>query len=130
MPVKSRKRKIVDPDAWPGPVSNLTMKTLPPYVGVQFDRTVQFPEKAGNVFRIITYQAYNALGLIGSECNGVAVLLEEPTQHVICDEIDKQHTGYFGCSEAQWKKALELCHLSWEEFKTFLTNHPRTRFVP
>lgn len=127
---KEPEKVETPPSGWPGKISTLAMKTYPPYVGVQFDQTIRFPEKAGNIFRVITYQAYNAYGLIGPEKNGVAILLEEPSKSVICDEIGKETSGYFGCSERQWRQAQLLCRLSWGEFKTFLQLHPRTRFVP
>lgn len=51
-------------------------------------------------FRIVVYGTYNALGLVGSESNGVAVLLEEPPA-VVADEIGCESSGYSGPSTAQ-----------------------------
>jgi len=76
-----------------------------PFMGVGFDKRVTFNcrNKSGprtRTFRIITYQAYNAFGLIGPEFNGVAVLDEDQKQ-VLCDNIEREQTGYFGVSAAQ-----------------------------
>lgn len=39
-------------------------------------------------YRLVLYSAYNAQGLIGSECNGIAVLSEDRL-NVVCDELGK-----------------------------------------
>lgn len=132
--VKKGKEK---PPAWaevPGSaqpsyrVTGLVPKNLLPFMGVQFDKTVSFKEKGQSPrkFRVITYQAYNALGLIGSECNGVAIL-DEDKKLVLCDEILKQDTGWFGASDAQVAEATRICFLPWKEFQAFVNTHPRTR---
>ena len=114
-------------------VPGIVAKSVLPFMGVQFDKSVTFKTRKDGgtykrTFRIITYQAYNAFGLIGSECNGVAVL-DEDTKQVLCDEINKESTGYFGVSMAQvdWAKTLSS-GMKWGEFRRFINSHPRKRY--
>ena len=98
-----------------------------PYTGVQYDKTVTFNTPTGKrKFRFIIYQAYNAYGLIGSECNGIAILDEDNLQ-VVCDEISKQGTGWLGISPKQIKMAEGLIGMKWQDFQTFVNSHQRTR---
>lgn len=110
--------------------NGLVTNNVFPYMGVQFDRTITLHDEDTNqnrLFRIITYQAYNAFGLIGSECNGVAVL-DENGQQVLCDQIEQQSTGWFGANEKQIAQATKLCEMDWPTFREFINNHPRTRY--
>ena len=125
-------------------VDGIGAKQVGPFMGVQFDEKVSFKtRKDGGTyernFRIITYQAYNAFGLIGPEYNGVSAhryehrracvaVLDEDQKKVLCDEIEKESTGYFGVSEAQTKKAEWLSGVKWGEFRRFINNHPRKRY--
>ena len=53
-----------------------------PYTGISYDQTVTITRPANGrkqkaserTFRIAIYGAYNAMGLIGSECNGIVIL--------------------------------------------------------
>jgi hypothetical protein len=114
-------------------VPGIVGKNIMPFMGVQFDKPTTLTvgvfegHEAIRHFRIITYQAYNAFGLIGSECNGVAVL-DEDQHRVLCDEIGKESTGYFGVSQEQVKTAKWLASIKWGEFKHFINNHPRARY--
>jgi hypothetical protein len=104
-------------------------KQVGPFVGVQFDQQVRFiGNKSTRTFRVIAYQAYSARGLIGSEFNGVAVLNEDD-RNVLCDCIAQCSSGYFGVSDGQLQVARDLCGLSWPEFRDFLNNHPRHRYL-
>lgn len=113
-------------DPWPGKISGIVVKSYVPYMGVQFDRPLIFPGIPLE-FRVFTYQAHNALGLIGPEFNGVAVVLDKPSKTVICDRIENAQTGYFGVSKQAWDMAHELCRMAWPEFVEFINNHPRSR---
>ena len=107
--------------------NGLYPKNIGPYTGVQYDKTATFNTPNGErKFRFAIYQAFNAFGLIGSECNGVVIFDEDKTQ-VVCDEISKQGTGWFGISPTQIKMAEGLIGMSWENFQTFVNNHARTR---
>lgn len=102
----------------------IVSKQVGPFMGVQFDKVKKFGNKRS--FRIVAYQAYNACGLIGSECNGVAIL-DEDKKAVVCDEIDKQDTGYYGLSEHQLKTAETIASMDWEQFRIFVNSNPRLR---
>ena len=109
-------------------VNGLVAKNVLPYVGVQFDKNVTFKTPNGDrTFRIITYQAYNAFGLIGSEYNGVAILDEE-NHSVLCDNIAKEATGYFGVSEKQLKMAEDILKKNWVDFQIFVNWEERSRY--
>jgi hypothetical protein len=112
--------------AWPGSKSGIGFsQRVGPYTGVDFDRTIEFSN--GRKFRIITYQAYNACGLIGSEYNGVAIL-DEDQHRVLCDNIAAESTGYNGVSRRQWKEAIRICRMPWEHFEAFVDTNPRKRY--
>ena len=85
-------------------------KRVGPFMGVDFDKTVTHGDRT---FRVITYQAYNALGLIGSENNGVAIL-DEDKKEVIIDMIAVSHSGYYGVTTKQNEEAERIAGLSWE----------------
>jgi hypothetical protein len=110
-------------------INGLVAKNIMPYMGVQFDKQVAFVTPEGvRKFRVITYQAYNAYGLIGSEFNGVAIL-DEDKHSVLCDNVGKESTGYFGVSEAQLKVAQFLVeNRSWYDFQSFVNDHENTRY--
>ena len=94
------------------------------FCGVSSDLIV---EKGGRRFRIILYGAYNAFGLIGSECNGVAIL-DEDNKSVVCDAIAQADTGYFGPKQDQREAFKNLVNLDWEDFRAFINEHPRHRY--
>lgn len=96
-----------------------------PFVGVAAEKIVRFPE-AGRAFRVVLYGAYDAFGLIGSECNGIAVL-DEDERRVVCDEIAKEPTGYFGPSEAQLACFAATIKLKYPEFRQLVNGSPRAR---
>ena len=74
-------------------------KSLKPFTGVQFEKEVTFKVNGKDRhFHLFTYQAYDAMGLVGCEMNGVAICDADKRQ-VLCDEIKKQGTGYFGASQ-------------------------------
>lgn len=99
-------------------------KRVGPFMGVQDDCILTFPN--GRSFRLVTYQAYNAQGLIGSESNGIAVL-DEDAQRVVVDEIARQTSGYFGVSAQQKAEWTRLTDLSWPAFRKFVNSQPRLR---
>ena len=108
-------------------INGLYPKNVGPYTGVQYDKTATFDTPTGKrKFRFIVYQAYNAYGLIGSECNGVAILDEDKLQ-VVCDEISKQGTGWCGISPKQVQMAEGLIGMTWDNFQTFVNSQSRTR---
>ena len=107
----------------------MSLPSLGPYVGISYDRTVVFhqdDESITRTFRLLIYGAFNALGLIGSECNGI-VILDVDQLVVLCDEIAKISSGYFGPDVVQIKTFNELAESSWDEFREFVNTHPRSR---
>lgn len=110
---------------YPGSVSGLVSKAVFPYMGVQFDRTRTYEN--GRTLRIITSQAYNALGLIGPEFNGVAIL-DEDRREVVCDCLaENPQGGYFGVSQEAWNLAWKLYTGSWEQVCRYVNASPRRR---
>lgn len=105
---------------------SIGFKQVGPFMGVQFDKVKKF--RNGRSFRIVAYQAYNAFGLIGSECNGVAIL-DEDKKSVVCDEIDKEGSGYYGLSEHQLKTAATIASMDWKQFRVFVNSNPRLRYA-
>ena len=77
-------------------------------------------------FRVVTYQAYNACGLIGTEHNGVAILDEDNAQ-VLCDDIARVNSGWYGVTPEQVAAAERICQMTWEEFRNNVNGNPRAR---
>jgi|CXWL01.1.fsa_nt_gi hypothetical protein len=102
----------------------LVNKNYLPFMGVEYDQLVSFP--SGN-FRVITYQAYNAMGLIGSEHNGIAILNEDD-RNVVLDQHKIVSTGYFGVNQDVVQEFKRICNLSKSAFISFVNNHPRARY--
>jgi hypothetical protein len=108
-------------------IQGLVAKNLMPFMGIQFERAIPF--KVGSktrTFHVIVYQAYNAFGLIGPENNGIGIA-DDDNRQVLCDQIAKQGTGYFGASQAQFDEAERICGLQWESFKEFVNKQPTLR---
>lgn len=100
-------------------------KTVGPYVGVTKDEIRDFKEHGK--FRLLIYGAYNAHGLIGSECNGICVL-DENKKAVLADELVKASTGYFGPSEQQVKTFEDLMNCPWVKFRACVNKSGRARY--
>ncbi len=96
-----------------------------PYMGIQADEVKTLDD--GRRFRIILYGAYNAMGLIGSECNGIAIL-DEDQRLVLCDGIAQMDTGYFGASQGQRGVHDLLVGMNDSAFVAFVNTHPRSRY--
>lgn len=107
-----------------------TFPALGPYMGVTRDTTVSFKinRKASRNFRVIVYGAYNAMGLIGSERNGIAVL-DEDQRAVLCDDIERGDSGYFGPSNRQLETFETIKGLSWAAFRELINESPRARYT-
>lgn len=94
---------------------------LGPYMGVTRDKVVTFKinRKYSRSFRVIVYGAYNAMGLIGSEHNGIAVL-DEDNRAIVCDRIAEEDSGYFGPSKRQLELFDDIAKLSWPAFRDYI----------
>ena len=107
--------------------SGIGPKRVGPFCGVHFDRSITMDTGDGERrFRIVTYQAYNALGLIGCEHNGVAILDEDNAQ-VLCDDIAQVSSGWYGVKAKQAKEAERICAMPWKEFRDYVNGNPRAR---
>ena len=99
-----------------------------PYMGVSREKVVKFRVgRKARSFRVLIYAAYNAMGLIGSEHNGIAVL-DEDNRSVLCDRIAEESSGYFGPSKRQLKSFYGLTVLDWNQFQAFINAHHRSRY--
>lgn len=103
-------------------------KNYLPYMGIERDgiRTLTSPDGSTHHFRIFTYQAYNALGLIGSEKNGICIANEDK-KFIICDEIGRESSGWLGASSFQLKTWNNLLNCPDSEFIELISSHPRLR---
>ncbi len=102
-----------------------------PYVGVQRDVPMKFtmPDACTvRHFRVLLYAAYNAMGLIGSEGNGICIL-DEDNKEVLCDELAKIDSGYFGASATQQATLRYLVGGSWTTFRSTVNTSPRRRWM-
>ena len=106
----------------------MNLPRLGPFVGISADKKITFEDLPGRTFRLIIYGAYDAFGLIGSECNGIAVLDEDKLE-VVCDEISRTGTGYCGPSQKQISAFAHMQTLSWNDFRNYINDHPRSRFT-
>lgn len=70
--------------------------------------------------------AYNAMGLIGSEYNGIFVL-DETNKNVLTDQEHPESSGYHGPSKAQWDALSRIMILSDAEFVHWIMSRPRYR---
>lgn len=104
----------------------LSGKSVGPYTGVSLDVTRAFRGKGK--YRFVLYGAYNAYGLIGSEKNGIAVL-DEQQKAVLCDELEKADSGYFGPSSEQLQAFEQLQRMPWKEFQALINGHSRARYA-
>lgn len=77
-------------------------------------------------FRLVMYRAYNAMGLIGYENNGIAVL-DEDRMAVVVDGITPAVSGYSMPTPQQTLAWQMLTTCSWSEFQEFCDNHKNSR---
>lgn len=77
-------------------------------------------------FRIVTYQAYSAFGLIGPEMNGIAIFDLDQTS-VLLDGLLREPTGYYGASIRQKEYFYKLVELCAEDFRDVVNFYERSR---
>jgi hypothetical protein len=111
-------------DARHTPMCGLHSNNILPYMGVQYDVQVAFAKD--KVFRLATYQAYNAFGLIGSECNGI-VVFDDVNKRVVCDEICKISSGWNGASPLAYDAINALGKMGWSAFREVVNAQSRLR---
>ena len=84
-------------------------------------RTVQ-----GRTFIVSVAAAYNAMGLIGPEHNGVFIL-DDTGKSVVMDRHCEESSGYFGPSKRQIAEHARIMALPDADFMTFMKSNPRYR---
>lgn len=99
------------------------MNSVGQYTMVAKDHSLKFGNRS---FRVLLYGAYNAMGLIGTENNGIAVL-DEDRRQVVLDGHCAQDSGYYGPSERQILEFQRICGLLAKEFMDFCDCHPMSR---
>ena len=99
------------------------MNSVGQYTMVAKDQSLKFGNRS---FRVLLYGAYNAMGLIGTEKNGIAVL-DEDRRQVVLDGHCAQDSGYYGPNEQQILEFQRICDLPAEEFMDFCDCHPMSR---
>jgi len=105
----------------------MSLPRVGPFVGVSRDE-IFTPEGGDRKLRMLLYGAYDAFGLIGSECNGVAIL-DEDNKQVLVDELGKADSGYHGPTRMQEAMFTGLRNASWEHIKDVINDSPRDRGV-
>lgn len=86
-----------------------------------------FRRRAGkHIFVVGFATAYNALGLIGSEKNGIFVL-NETKRDVVLDEHLRIDTGWFGPQPPHLAELKRLKALPAPAFLAWIKSHPRAR---
>lgn len=80
----------------------------------------------GKTFIVAIYGAYNAMGLIGSEHNGV-VVLNDTDKYVVTDKLECASSGWYGATKNQVALFTFLMELSDEHFLTALSKTERFR---
>ena len=80
----------------------------------------------GTVYVIGIAGAYDAMGLIGPEHNGIFVL-DDDAKRVVLDRHCEIASGYHGPSDEQWAEFKRIAELPEAAFKNFCRNHPRYR---
>lgn len=84
-------------------------------------RTVQ-----GRTFIVSVAAAYNAMGLIGPEHNGLFIL-DDTAKQVVMDRHCEESSGYFGPSKRQITEHARVMALSDADFIAFIKASPRYR---
>jgi len=75
-----------------------------------------------------TGAAYNAVGLVGHESNGIAVLSED-RDNVVCDELGCEPGGGDGASARQQALYDTLLTSSEAQFRETVNASPRSRYA-
>lgn len=72
-------------------------------------------EAGGETFRIFISAAYNAMGLIGSEADGI-VILNDTRKEVVVDQLHCSGSGYFGPHPWQVEALRKILAMPEDEF--------------
>ena len=101
----------------------MSLKRIGPYVGVSTETTIKYPVGS---FHVWIYGAYDAFGLIGSECNGIAIA-DLRSNSMLLDGEAKVGTGWGGPAPQQIARFKEIKAMTWPEFQEFVNDHRNAR---
>jgi len=99
------------------------MPDVKPYTFVVRDEMLAFGP--GN-YRILLYRAFDALGVIGTEYNGI-VVLDETKRAVIVDDVARCDSGYSVPTMEQDILWSWLLKMDWETFRAWVNNQSPER---
>ena len=106
----------------------MSFPSMGPLCGITHRRKLVFAAgKKTRSFTVVIHGLYNARGLYGSECNGVAVLDEDKRQVLLANHA-RQGSGYYGPTQAQIDEWKRVCGLSYDQFRAFANAHPQARY--
>jgi len=107
----------------------MSLPRLDPFVGISRGASFK-PEGAPCNVTVLLYGAFNAMGLIGSECNGIALIgvFDENENAILTDEICKESSGYYGPSKAQLSKFDEILGMDWKRIRDLVNHSKRARY--
>ena len=79
-------------------------------------------------FTMLISGAFNAMGLIGSEYNGI-VILDDDRMHVLLDRhLENPNGGYHGPSQTQLAEYDRIQKMDWQQFREFVNANSRKRY--
>lgn len=106
----------------------LTAVNIGPYTGISLQSKLTFGKVRPRTFIVAVYGAFNAMGLIGSEKNGI-VILDEDEKRVLLDEHAKADSGYFGATVDQMTEFTRITAMTADDFQAFVNAHRRKRYA-
>lgn len=95
-----------------------------PYTGISRAASRRL---GGLQLTLMIYGAYNAMGLIGSESNGI-LILNEGAKDVLADQLGKVDSGYYGPTPKQHALFITLCTCEDATFIEYVNNSKRNRY--
>lgn len=99
--------------------------TIGPFERVSDDRIRDVGQEK---YRILLYGAYNAMGLVGSESNGIAVLSED-RNNVVCDELGCEPDKSSAPTPVQTELFKKLLSCTEDEFRSIVNGSSRSRYT-
>ena len=108
------------------PYIDICSPNVDSYSGVFHDETFTTGD---HQFRIIAYRAYNAMGLYGSEVNGIA-LLSVTDSRVILDHHNKKLSGYSMHAPSFHAECQRIASMDPSELRDFIAKNDRSRYIP
>lgn len=79
------------------------------------------------MFTVAIHGGYNAMGLIGTEANGLCILQDGPNPRVVLDRHQCTESGMDTPTKQQLSTFDEIVASDWAVFRDFINNHERSR---